>query len=38
MQPGKEILYSVAKFILGGLISSTLLDMIVILVVFKMFG
>ncbi len=36
--PGKEILYPVATVILGGLISSTILDMIVTPVVFKMFG
>ncbi len=36
--PGKEILYPVATVILGGLISSTLLDMIVTPVVFKLFG
>jgi CzcA family heavy metal efflux pump len=36
--PGKEILYPVATVILGGLVSSTLLDMIVTPVVFKMFG
>ena len=36
--PGKEILYPVATVILGGLISSTLLDMIVTPAVFKMFG
>jgi Cu/Ag efflux pump CusA len=36
--PGKEILYPVAIVILGGLVSSTLLDMIVTPVVFKMFG
>lgn len=36
--PGKEILYPVAVVILGGLISSTLLDMIVTPVVFKQFG
>ena len=36
--PGKEILYPVATVILGGLISSTLLDMIVTPVVFKKFG
>lgn len=36
--PGKEILYPVATVILGGLISSTLLDMIVTPVVFKRFG
>ena len=35
---GKEILYPVATVILGGLISSTLLDMIVTPVVFYMFG
>ena len=37
-QPGKEILYTVATVILGGLISSTLLDMIATPVVFKQFG
>jgi HME family heavy-metal exporter len=36
--PGKEILYPVATVILGGLISSTLLDVIVTPVVFKRFG
>jgi HME family heavy-metal exporter len=36
--PGKEILHPVAIVILGGLISSTLLDMIVTPVVFKQFG
>ena len=36
--PGKEILYPVATVILGGLISSTLLDIIVTPVVFKKFG
>ncbi len=36
--PGKEILYPVATVILGGLISSTILDMIVTPVVFKLFG
>ena len=36
--PGKEILYPVATVILGGLISSTLLDMIVTPIVFKQFG
>ena len=36
--PGKEILYPVAIVILGGLISSTLLDLIVTPVVFKRFG
>ena len=35
---GKEILYPVATVILGGLISSTLLDMIVTPVVFYIFG
>jgi HME family heavy-metal exporter len=35
---GKEILYPVAVVILGGLISSTLLDMIVTPVVFYLFG
>lgn len=35
---GKEILYPVATVILGGLVSSTLLDMIVTPVVFYMFG
>jgi len=35
---GKEILYPVATVILGGLISSTLLDMIVTPVVFHTFG
>jgi len=36
--PGKEILYPVATVILGGLISSTLLDIIVTPVVFQRFG
>ena len=35
---GKEILYPVATVILGGLVSSTLLDMIVTPVVFYRFG
>ncbi|MFN0031274.1 MAG: efflux RND transporter permease subunit [Flavobacteriales bacterium] len=35
---GKEILYPVATVILGGLISSTLLDMVVTPVVFSVFG
>lgn len=37
-QPGKEILYPVAVVILGGLISSTLLDMAVTPAVFFKFG
>ncbi|MDQ3017391.1 MAG: efflux RND transporter permease subunit [Bacteroidota bacterium] len=36
--PGKEILYPVATVILGGLISSTLLDMAVTPAVFSIFG
>lgn len=36
--PGKEILYPVATVILGGLISSTLLDIIITPVVFYKFG
>ncbi|HEX6913946.1 MAG TPA: efflux RND transporter permease subunit, partial [Chitinophagaceae bacterium] len=36
--PGKEILYPVATVILGGLVSSTFLDIIVTPVVFKRFG
>lgn len=36
--PGKEILYPVATVILGGLISSTLLDMAVTPAVFSLFG
>jgi Cu/Ag efflux pump CusA len=36
--PGKEILFPVATVILGGLISSTLLDMLVTPVVFYTFG
>ena len=37
-EPGKEILYPVAVVILGGLVSSTLLDIIVTPVVFLHFG
>jgi Cu/Ag efflux pump CusA len=37
-EPGKEILYPVAVVILGGLVSSTLLDMAVTPVVFFKFG
>ncbi|HZS37157.1 MAG TPA: efflux RND transporter permease subunit, partial [Polyangia bacterium] len=37
-QPGKEILYPVATVILGGLVSSTLLDMVVTPAVFFKFG
>ena len=37
-QPGKEILHPVAVVILGGLVSSTLLDMIVTPAVFYKFG
>jgi Cu/Ag efflux pump CusA len=37
-EPGKEILYPVATVILGGLISSTLLDMVVTPAVFLAFG
>ncbi len=36
--PGKEILYPVATVILGGLVSSTLLDIIITPVVFYRFG
>jgi len=36
--PGKEILYPVATVIIGGLVSSTLLDMVVTPVVFHLFG
>jgi Cu/Ag efflux pump CusA len=36
--PGKEILYPVATVILGGLISSTLLDILVTPVIFRRFG
>jgi HME family heavy-metal exporter len=37
-QPGKEILTPVAQVILGGLVSSTLLDMVVTPTVFLRFG
>lgn len=37
-QPGKEILHPVAVVIVGGLLSSTLLDMVVTPVVFYLFG
>jgi Cu/Ag efflux pump CusA len=37
-EPGKEILYPVAVVILGGLVSSTLLDMAVTPTVFLRFG
>ncbi len=37
-QPGKEILYPVATVILGGLLTTTLLDMLVTPAVFWMFG
>lgn len=37
-EPGKEILYPVAVVILGGLVSSTLLDMAVTPAVFYLFG
>ncbi len=37
-EPGKEILYPVAAVILGGLISSTLLDLIVSPIVFSLIG
>jgi len=37
-QPGKEILYPIATVILGGVISSTLLDIFVHPALFWMFG
>jgi len=37
-QPGKEILYPVAVVILGGLVSSTILDIVVTPVVFRLVG
>jgi Cu/Ag efflux pump CusA len=37
-QPGKEILFPVAVVVLGGLISSTILDIVVTPVVFRLFG
>jgi hypothetical protein len=37
-EPGKEILYPVAIVILGGLLSSTLLDLAVTPAVFLLFG
>jgi Cu(I)/Ag(I) efflux system membrane protein CusA/SilA len=37
-EPGKEILYPVAVVIIGGLITSTLLDIIVTPAIFKRFG
>jgi Cu/Ag efflux pump CusA len=37
-QPGKEILTPVAQVILGGLVSSTLMDMVVTPTVFLRFG
>ena len=37
-QPGKEILFPVAVVVLGGLVSSTILDIVVTPVVFRLFG
>ncbi len=37
-QPGKEILYPIATVILGGVISSTLLDFFVRPALFSLFG
>ena len=37
-EPGKEILYPVATVIIGGLISSTLLEFLVRPALFSMFG
>ena len=37
-EPGKEILYPVAVVIVGGLVSSTLLDMVLTPAVFYRFG
>ena len=37
-EPGKEILYPVAVVIVGGLVSSTLLDLVVTPAVFYLFG
>ena len=37
-EPGKEILYPVAIVILGGLISSTLLDIVITPLVFYKYG
>jgi Cu/Ag efflux pump CusA len=37
-EPGKEILYPVAVVIVGGLVSSTFLDLMVTPAVFYLFG